>query len=364
MANIFDYMDWRDISLEKLEFNEIDNLILARLSYFPFDDIIEDNEEITIKEAYERYKTWGTTGRILQKEDIDLFPILANSIRFGKMKITNYINKVDPIQEKQFSAITILMPDDTMYVAYRGTDNTIVGWKEDFNMSFSELVASQTDAVYYLESIAKKFKKKIRIGGHSKGGNLAVYAAAFCTSKIKKRIINVYNNDGPGFCDKVVNSEEYKSILEKVHTYIPQTSIIGRLLNHEEETTILKSTETGIMQHDLYSWQVLGSKFVRDELTNSSEFIDKTITDWLKVVAPEQREMFIDTFFEILNATEAKTLSDISSKKIASAKTIIKTYQNINPETKEMMLKTLKVLVSIGKSNLRLPKRAIIFSKK
>lgn len=244
MANIFDYIQWRDIELEKVEFNEIDNLILARLSYFPLDGLINEDEEITIKEVYKRYKKVGTTGRILQKEDIDLFPVLANSIRFGNMKLTNYINKVDPIQEKQFSAITIIMQDKTIYVAYRGTDNTIVGWKEDFNMSFSKLVPAQTDAVNYLESVAKKYKNRIRVGGHSKGGNLAVYAAAFCNKHVKDKIINVYNNDGPGFCDEVVNSEQYKEIIDRVHTYIPQTSIIGRLLNHEEETIILKSTQT------------------------------------------------------------------------------------------------------------------------
>ena len=364
MSNIFDYIDWRDISLKKVEFNEIDNLILSRLSYFPFDGIIEKNEEITVEESYKRYKTRGTTGRILQEEDIELFPKLANSERFGSMKLTNYINRLDPVQEKQFSAITILMPDDTIYVAYRGTDNTIVGWKEDFNMSFSELVPAQKEAVKYLENVAEKYQNKIRVGGHSKGGNLAVYASAFCLVIIKGRIINVYNNDGPGFCEQVVESKEYEKILERVHTYIPQTSIIGRLLNHEEKTTILKSEEIGIMQHDLYSWQVLGDKFVKDEQTDSSKFIDKTITDWLKAVKPEQREFFIDKLFEILNATGAKTLSEIGSNKIASIKTMLKTYQDIDQESKEIMLKTLKIFIEIGKSNIIIKKPNITLIRK
>lgn len=243
MANIFDYMKWRDIELTKMEFNEIDNLILSRLSYFPLDGVISQNEEITIKEAYERTKILGTTGRTLQAEDIELYPVLANSIRFGKIKITEFINKIDPIQEKQFSAVTVILPDDTIYVAYRGTDNTIIGWKEDFNMTFSERVPSQFDAVDYLENIAKKYKSKIILGGHSKGGNLAVYAAAFCKPEVQERIAKVYNNDGPGFSEDIVNSQEYKNIIKRVHTYIPQTSIIGRLLNHQEKTTILKSTQ-------------------------------------------------------------------------------------------------------------------------
>lgn len=364
MANIFDYIQWRDIELTKVEFNEIDNLILARLSYFPLDGLMIEGEEVTLKEVYRRYKSLGTTGRILQVEDTDLFPVLAKSVRFGSVKLTNYINKIDPVQEKQFSSVTILMPDDTIYVAYRGTDNTIVGWKEDFNMSFSELVAAQTDAVEYLENIAKKYKNQLRIGGHSKGGNLAVYAAAFCQPKIQERIINVYNNDGPGFCDKVIHSKEYQTILNKVHTYIPQTSIIGRLLNHEEETTILKSTQSGIMQHDLYTWQVLGAKFVKDELTNSSEFIDKTITDWLKEVSNEQRSEFFDVLFEILNATGAQTLSEISSRWFTNAKTMLKMYQNLEPESKEIMTKTLHAFLQIGKSNIRIPKSSLKLGEK
>ena len=351
-GNIFDYLDWRDISLEKVEFNEIDNLILARLSYFPLDGSVKENDEITVKEAYLKMKEQGTTGRILQAEDIDLFPKLANSERFGNLKLTGFVNKIDPEAEKQFSAVTILFPDNTIYVAYRGTDNTIVGWKEDFNMSFSDLVASQTESVKYLEKIANKYpEKKILVGGHSKGGNLAIYASVFCKPEIQDRIIEVYNNDGPGFSEKVVQSPEYAKMIKKVHTYIPQTSIIGRLLNHKEETTIIKSTQMGIMQHDLYSWQVLGAKFVEDELTNSSEFIDQKITNWLREVSPEQRGEFFDVLFEILNATNAKTLSEIKGNWFASAKAMLTTYKNLTPESKKILIQTFRLLGTSSSEN-------------
>ncbi len=352
MANIFDYMKWRDISLKKVEFNEVDNLILSRLSYFPFDGIINKDEEITIKEAYARTKALGTTGRTLQAEDIDLYPVLAKSIRFGNCKLTKFVNKIELEAEKQFAAITVILPDDTIYVSFRGTDNTIIGWKEDFNMSFSELVPSQIDSVKYLEDVAKKYKNKLRVGGHSKGGNLAVYASAFSNEETKKQIIEIYNNDGPGFSDKVIGSKEYNEILSKVHTYIPQTSIIGRLLKHKEKTTIVKSTETGIMQHDLYSWQVLGDKFVRTKQTNYSDFIDTTITNWLKEVSPEQREEFIDTWFNILNSTNVKTVNELSSKWFRNVGTMVKTYNNLSPETKKMMTKTLSALLRAGRNNI------------
>ena len=293
MANVCDYVRWRgDLTLEQSEFNEIDNLILARFSYFPFDKIIRENEIATIKELSRRFSNQDVTKLpILWKDDVELFPLMGNSKRFGGMLATKYINKIDAEQEKQFSAITVLMPDGTIYVSYRGTDNTIVGWKEDFNMSFKSHIASQISAKQYLEEIAKEYpSSKIIIGGHSKGGNIAVYAATFASKEVKDRIINVYNNDGPGFCEDVIETAEYQEILPRVHTYIPQSSIIGRLMNHKEKYTIVESVQRGIMQHDLYSWQLLGKEFVTlKKLTNESEFIDKTIKDWLENVEPEKR---------------------------------------------------------------------------
>ena len=358
MANIFDYMQWRDIPLTKTEFNEIDNLILSRFSYFPLDEmIIGIDEKITIKESYERYNKKGTTARILQKEDIDLYPVLANSQRFGNLYISDFINKIDVEQEKQFSAITIHLPDDYIYVAYRGTDNTIIGWREDLNMCFSDTVPSQIDAVNYLNKIAKKYDNaelKILVGGHSKGGNLAIYASAFCDSSVQDKIVTVYNNDGPGFSENIVETEEYTNILNKIQTFMPQTSIIGRLLNHKEKITILESTQTGIMQHDLYSWQVLGDKFVKDEFTNSSEFIDQTISNWIKEVTPEQREQFVSVLFEVLNSTQAETLSEISGKWFTNAKTMIKSYKELDDKSKEALNKAVSIFVKVGKDNFRI----------
>lgn len=361
MANIFDYIKWRgDLSLEQSEFNEIDNLILSRFSYFPFDKIIEENEIVTIKELSERFKQINKNDmQILWEDDINLFPLMGQSKRFGEMLATKYINKIDTEQEKQFSAITILMPDNTIYVAYRGTDNTIVGWKEDFNMSFKSHVASQIDSVKYLEEIAQIYSNKLRIGGHSKGGNLAVYASTFANKKIKDRIINVYNNDGPGFGDDIVNTSEYKQMIEKVHTFIPQSSVIGRLLNHEEKYTVVQSTQIGIMQHDLYSWQLEGKNFIcLDEVTDGSEFINKTIKGWLVNVEPKKREQIIDVLYEILNTTDAQTIESLKANWFVNAKIILKTYKNIDEETKEVISQTLYALFTIAKDNIfeRIPK--------
>lgn len=354
MANIFDYIQWRgDLSLSKDKFNEIDNLILSRFSYFPFDEIIKENEIVTIKELSERFKEKDIDKmQILWEDDVNLFPVMGASKRFGEMKVTKYVNKINIEQEKQFSAITIIMPDDTLYVSYRGTDNTVIGWKEDLNMTFKSHIPSQIDAVKYLNEIAEEYSYKLRVGGHSKGGNLAVYASTFVNKDIKDRIINIYNNDGPGFNDEIIETKEYKEMIERVNTYIPQESIFGRLLNHEEKYTVVKSTQRGVMQHDLYSWQVLGNEFVYlKEVTNGSEFINKSIKDWLEQIDIEKREQVIDIVFQVISTTKAETISELKNHWFLNAKILLNSYKLVDPESKQMILETLSALFKIAKDN-------------
>ena len=355
MPNINDYIKWRgDLELNVSKFNEIDSLILARFSYLPFESLMKKEEELTIEELSKRFeKADKNKLEILWPDDSDLLPLLGQSKRFGKMIATDFLNKFDPEQEKQFSAITVLLPDDTIFISYRGTDNTIIGCKEDFNMSFKSHIASQLDSVKYINDIAKKYQNNIRIGGHSKGGNLAVYAAVFADEEAKKRIINVYNNDGPGFADDITNTKKYKEMIEKVHTYIPQSSVIGRLLNHEEKYTVVKSIQKGIMQHDLYSWQVQGTKVVSlKEVTNGSEFVDKTIKQWLDDVEPKKREIVIDTIFDILSTTEAESMIQIREKWFKNVGIMLKNYKNLDEDSKKMIGEIVRKLVIVAKDNL------------
>lgn len=353
MSNVCEYVKWRgDLTLKQSKFNEIDALILTRLSYFPFDQLIQPNEEATVEELSKRFeKADKSTMKILWEDDNELFPLMGKSERFGKMSVTQYVNKINAEQEKQFSATTVILPDNTIFVTYRGTDATIVGWKEDFNMCFKSHIASQKDAVEYLNMVSKKYKRLIRIGGHSKGGNLAVYAAMFTNSKVKKRIINIYNNDGPGFDDEIIKTKEYKEILPKVHTYIPQSSVIGRLLNHEEKYTVVQSIQKGIMQHDLYSWQLEGKEFIcLEKVTNGSEIFDKTLKEWLINITSEQRGIVIDTAFDILNTTEVEYFSELKKNCFLNIRLMLGRYKNLDDESKKVISEIVQKLVSTVKN--------------
>ena len=232
-----------------------------------------------------------------------------------------------------------------MYISFVGTDGTILGWKEDFNMSFMEDVPAQIAGKKYTEKVASKYpNKKIRLGGHSKGGNVAVYSAVTVEKSIQDRIIKVVNYDGPGFDRKFIDSIENKEIIEKVFTYIPQDSVIGRILEHEEGYEVVESVEKRLYQHDIYSWQIVRNNMVKlDKTTKSSEVINETMRNWLKDTTPEQRKIFFDAVFEIFYSTSASTFSEISSSWVKSIPKLIGSYKELSEDDRKHITEMLKL---------------------
>lgn len=348
MANINDYLQWRgDIPINrKFKFNEIDSMVLARFSYLLFDKINISSKE-NIFSISERMKDIANE-EFLYNGDKELITYLGQSKRFKNMIVTDYVKVNDKAAEKQFAAITIHISNKEMYISYIGTDATIYGWKEDFNMAFMENVPCQVLGKEYAEKIAKKYPyKKIRIGGHSKGGNVAVYSAMTVSEKVKKKIIKVYNYDGPGFNKNVINQFKNDEIVEKIETYIPQDSIIGRLLSHKEKKTVVLSVEKGILQHDIYSWQVLKDDLIKlDKNTTISEDIDRTVTDWLETTTLEQRKIFVDIIFELLYSTEANTFGEFSRNLSTNIPKMLKKYEEIPSEDKKVITEMIKLMIA------------------
>lgn len=359
MANIFDYLEWRgDLIMEKAQFNHVDALILSRLSYIPFDGIVlsRDFPRISISKAADIFFTLNEPAyEVYMPQDADLLKVLAESRRFKDMKLSGYVNEVDYESQKQFSAVMIDIEDGTHFISYRGTDDTLVGWKEDFNMSFMTPVPAQKEAARYLEKAAETVPGHIRLGGHSKGGNLAVYAASFCTEAIQERIVEVYNNDGPGFDSAVTAGKGYLNVSKKIKTFIPQSSIVGMLLEHEEEYIIIHSTQIGLLQHDVYSWKVMRDNFIcLDTVTNSSKFIDKTLKDWLSVLEAEQRAQFIEAIFGIFTATNAQTLKGLTANWYKNALLVLKSLKDMDEPVKQAVSQVLLLLIKAAKQNLQM----------
>lgn len=360
MANLFDYLDWRgDLPFSAVPFNDIDSLILSRLSYLPFDGIVSSclDDKITILEAGKQIlASEESLEQIIWQEDIPLIQELVASERFSPLNLSGYVNQVDLAKEKQFSAIVTELDPHRHYVAYRGTDLSLAGWKEDFNMSFTTPVPAQEDAVRYLEYVGSKLKGNFIIGGHSKGGNLAVYAGAFCSPELQKRIITIYNNDGPGFDSTILQTEGYQNIRAKIKTFVPQSSVVGMLLQHEEDYYVIHSTQIGLMQHDLYSWQVDRDNFVYlDQVTDGSKFIDETLKTWITSLEPEQREEFVDALFSIFEHTEVSSLKELTENWYGNSKLMLKSIRNMDETMRSSISKTLRLLFKAARQHVTLP---------
>lgn len=343
MANIIDYIKENgDSSFKEKYINELDKIILTRFSYLPFKEIVLDKKE-NIEKISNKMKNLDLE-KFLWKDDKELILELGKSKRFKKLKVTDYEEIVDLKAEKQFSAITIWLPRMVKFISYRGTDASLVGWKEDFNMCFMQDIPSQIEGTKYLNKIGKKYFGKLILGGHSKGGNIAVYSAVFCKERIKRKILEIINADGPGFDKSVITLENYKKMLERTNTYIPQSSIIGRLLEHEEKYEIIYSTQKGLMQHDIYSWQIEGNKLKRIEsLTNDSQFLNKVVKNWLQTASQKQKENFVNVIYDVLVATEAKDISDLGVDTFKKIKKAIKSYRNIDKEERKEIEEMIKL---------------------
>ncbi len=354
MASVFDYLKWRgDLKFSQDGFNDVDALILSRLSYLPFDEIVKDKEKVKIIDASNQFKKDDQREKkLLWKCDDELLFELANTERFSQLILSDYCNIVENDTQMQFSAVVIDLNEKCKFVSFRGTDNTLVGWQEDFNMFCTFPVPSQIKAVEYLENIAKGFDGELILGGHSKGGNLAVYASAFSSSSTQNKVKAIYNQDGPGFEQKVLEQENFSKFKNIIHTNVPQSSVFGMMFEHEEEFNIVKSNNKGFLQHDIYSWEIEGKKLVSlNNTTTLSVFVDHTLTQFVAQMTVDERKKFTEAVFYLLNSTENETFNEISEHIASSAGNILKSMKSLNSKDRALVLSSVLQFIKCAKNN-------------
>ena len=354
MPNLMDYLEWRgDLTVKQTPFNSIDNLILSTLSYIDFEQTgldLSGRSNVTIKEAGEKFALLHADekmnlGRVIPDTVFELFDMLSRCRRFQYMKLSHYVIQVDEQAQKQFSAITVDVGDGGFCIAYRGTDDTIVGWKEDFNMCFQSPVPSQIQAAEYLHQVALVKRGRIYLGGHSKGGNLAIYAATMCSPLIRRRIRRVCSFDSPGFTQEFLQKDAYKTIAARVQRIVTQSSMIGILFEHHTNYEVVFSTQIGLFQHDMFSWQVLGDEFVYvDDISSSSTTVEHTMKEFIGAMSSEERQKFVEALFYVFEETGAKTLSQLKAKDVV---TILRRMSKEDHDNRKVLSQALRLLVQI-----------------
>lgn len=365
--DIIQYIETELKKFSEKEFNAVDSLILSKLSYIRFEKIvpslidkarpfIDRTLPVRLAELLKAEMFDSMFMNIRSRElHLKFLYALASSPRFRDIRLNFYVNHFDTTTEKQFSAVTFLLNGSTAYIAFRGTDSTFIGWKEDFNMAYISPVPSQEEAVKYLNTVAKRIPRsmKIRIGGHSKGGNLAVYAAIKCAPIVQNRIVSVYNHDGPGFKESMFETSEFLNIKDRIHTSLPESSLVGMLLQHHEDYTVVKSNQRGIKQHDPFSWIIEDNHFSSGcEIKGGAKLRSKTLNEWLNTLSDEKRKLFTNSLFQVLEATEAETLNELSDEWQKSATAMLYALKNIDPETRKFVFQTISELAKMSVKNL------------
>lgn len=365
MSSILDYIAWRgDLSLDIVPFNEIDALIFCEFAYLKLKGIVPEevsSDGISLETAATLFfeapdvESRSDMGILFGTEVVNLFKLMATTVRYKNLKLCGFVEQMDDFHEKQFAAITLLLDDGSSFVVFRGTDDTLVGWKEDFNMCFMTPVPSQQEALDYLVQASSRLSGKIRVGGHSKGGNLAVYSATFCGKKIQKRICDVYNFDGPGFELNINTAPEFQGIRHCVQRFVPEQSIVGLLLEQSGDYHVVKSQEVGLMQHNLLSWQLDGPHFQEvEQVADSSVIIDRSVKIWLQSHSSAEREQFVEAIYEMLTSSQATTLSDLAENWKTNPAKVLSALLAVEPQTRKTVIHAMHQLFRTTRQEIQL----------
>lgn len=368
MTNIFDYIKWRgDVMFSSSSLNEIDSLIFCQLSYIPFDNIISadfSENGLTIEEIYDLYFDIAdkkiNMGAIIPTEKIiPLLEMLSHSERFKDIRLHSYVNEISEDEEKQFSAVCFDIPSESLtYVAFRGTDDNIIGWKEDCNMALFTPIPAQKNGVKYLNEIAKNTKNKLILGGHSKGGNIAVYSSFLVEKEAKSKVIAVHNFDGPGFREDFLEiTKSSPTVIRKITNFLPESSLIGSIFDTVGRRIYVKSNAKGLYQHDAFTWYLERIHFITvPSLSKSSAQFHKSLKQWVADMSDVEKKEFVDAFFKLCTVNDSGTLTDIVSNKFKFIGALFKADDKSKKTVMKTVLGSVRGFLGIKKKQNKLTK--------
>lgn len=368
MNTIAEYIKWRgDLTFEQSPLNEVDSYIIAKIGTMDLKGVVpEGGESIGIGDALELYmdkmgERAAEIGILASKHIFPAVQGIASSERFKDLRLAAYVSRVNNNTMEQFSALSILFPDGRVYVSFRGTDDSIVGWKENFMLAVDDEVPAQKDALAYLMMVSQLYDGRLIVGGHSKGGNLAVYASAMAIHDIQDRIDIIYSFDGPGFKPGFTSNAGYMNISGRIKKIIPQYSLVGTLLECGGKPKIVNSFKVGPAAHDGFVWEVMGPSFVEcPELSRSSRTFDESLDKVLDEMTAEEKKEFIDEFFNVIEDIGVDDLKDMTENGLRKALNLMKSLRKAS-KTREFAGEVLEQMMKayaaeIGEKRITLKK--------
>ena len=344
--NLFTYLRWRgDLCFDAAPLNEADALAFAVFSYLDYSEVA-DGTPLSAAAPVVRRTMVSPRSSLVGR--LELLMQAAKTPRFASVTATHYKTIHDEAQKMQFAAVTFLLPTGGAVIAFRGTDDTLIGWEEDCRISYAPVIPAQKQAAYYAREICDAFPRiPIWITGHSKGGNLAVFAGAYLLARQQKRLNTVYNNDGPGFSERFLQCSGYHAVAPKVKKFLPESSIVGAFLESETESRIIESTGVAVNQHDPLTWQISGTHLVAaPERSSFGRHSDAVIDGWLETLSDEDRKKLTELVFTVLQGSDNRTLDDIKNTPLwENLSTMARVYAGLGKEKRQFFDDAVKRLM-------------------
>ena len=359
--NLIQYLlEYRDKSFRQVPFSEADALLFAHLSYMKMRGIVPGfhrSDGVSWQQMLKHPQSGQLFDDLIYgKNNRKILHLICSSVRYRNIRTAYYMEWLDEKRETQFSAVTFLLGKNSTFVAYRGTDESLVGWKEDFNMGFMKSVPAQRQALFYLKGVTRYVPSgRLILGGHSKGGNLAVYASAFASEVIQERIRRIYSFDGPGFHPSFYEQDGFQRIEKKYCKIVPEQSLVGLLLTNYHKYRVVRSYRTGMLQHDPLQWKIKNGTFdYRKELYKKSRRISRILNAWVDSLDKEQIVMFVETIYNLMQSAQVKSVYAFLKKPIRILKKIRRTYKKMDKVQKSEFWKVLKKLLQAVPAGFRL----------
>lgn len=352
MENILTYVEkYKDKNFIEMLFNEVDALVLSELSYCRFAGY---NIDQTIGSFAKEHLEIMLRKELTRKKDRKLLQAIAGEGRFGDLIAHANLERFDEETSEQFAAVTFDLRNGEYCIAFRGTDSSVAGWKEDFNLSFRNDVEAQKAAVQYALNAMTGLRNRFYLCGHSKGGNLAVYAAMNLPDELKRRIVGIYNFDGPGFLQETYKSKEYQEIRPFIHKFVPQTSIIGMMMEKDNNYKVVKSNAKGLMQHIVYSWSIIEKRleFV-EELDGFAKHVSQILEDWLEEIPFDERKKIVDAVFDVIYGTGIGSFYELKHKPHKKIRAAVQNIVNTDEEERQLIFLAIKKLFEYSADELK-----------
>lgn len=362
--NYLDYFaNYQSFAFEEEPLNEVDVLILNELTYLPIDQYVNQNFDVnnltrlsSIRQAYLNRIVLQSNHRfsISTPSRITLIDQLSLSNRFKDVQLLAFENHVSIELNKQFAAATWILPNKQAVVVFRGTDDSLIGWKEDFILSYSDSIPAQIEACRYLEQVIEILPDyTITVSGHSKGGNLAVYASACQPNGLPQNIETVYSFDGPGFHSSFFDTSQYMENSNRLRIIIPQDSIVGKMLEQKSSFTIIKSRKFGLIQHMPIEWEINANQFIEVPFTTSnSQLVDSIIKTWTNLLDPKQLEDFTNQVFSFLFSLGIQSVDEVINDFWSFARQFAQARKDLNDESRQAIEVPFNLLIKISKEKI------------